>query len=83
MVQPTDVVSGSLMLRQEELSLEPVDTSTALVICDREFLGREYKYTIVHPTEGNLQARTPARFDVGQSVQIMIRPNSAGLRVFI
>ena len=84
MVQPTDVVSGSLMLRQEELCLEPVDTDTAaLVICDREFLGREYKYTITHPTEGSLQARTPVRFDVGQSVQIMIKPNPAGLRVFI
>ncbi|ESA32557.1 hypothetical protein N836_24905 [Leptolyngbya sp. Heron Island J] len=84
MVQPTDQGSGSLMLRQEELHLESVDTNeTALVICDREFLGREYKYTIVHPTEGKLQARTPARFDVGQSVKIMIKPHPASLRVFI
>lgn len=83
-VQPTDALAGSLMLRQEELHLQPVDTNgTALVICDREFLGREYKYTIVHPTEGALQARTSSRLAVGSSVKITIKPNPLGLRVFV
>ena len=83
MVQPTDAVQGSLMLRQEELHLSPVDTSeTTLIICDREFLGREYKYTLTHPTQGNLQARTSSRLDIGSSVHITIKPNPNGLRLF-
>lgn len=83
MVQPTDATTGTLMLRQEELQLQSVETNeTALTICDREFLGREYKYTLTHPTQGNLQARTPSRFAIGNTVQITIKPNSLGLRVF-
>ena len=71
------------MVRQEELHLGSVDSNEkALVICDREFLGREYKYTLTHPTQGNLQVRTPTRFAIGDAVQIIIKPNPPGLRVF-
>ncbi len=83
MVQPTDAIAGTLMLRQEELQLRPVKANEiALTICDREFLGREYKYTLSHPTAGNLQVRTSNQFAVGNSVQITIKPNPMGLRVF-
>lgn len=86
MVQPTEANSGTLMLRQEELQLKSVDTAgndkTVLAICDREFLGREYKYTLTHPTEGNLQVRTPLRFAIGNPVQLTIQPNPSGLRIF-
>ena len=87
LVQPTDATAGVLMIRQEELELRAAERGettfeTALTICDREFLGREYKYTLTHPTQGNLQARTPARFDIGQAVQLTIKPNPPGLRVF-
>ena len=82
-VQPTDAIAGTLMVRQEELHLGSVDSNEkALVICDREFLGREYKYTLTHPTQGNLQVRTPTRFAIGDAVQIIIKPNPPGLRVF-
>ena len=84
MVQPTDEIAGTLMVRQEELHLSSVDSNEkALVICDREFLGREYKYTLTHPTQGNFHARTPARFTIGDSVEITIKPNPLGLRVFV
>ncbi len=83
MVQSTDAIAGSLMLRQEELQLTPAaNGETGLTICDREFLGREYKYTLIHPTLGNLQARTPKRFDIGETVLVAVQPNSQGLRVF-
>ncbi|MEM6252427.1 MAG: ABC transporter ATP-binding protein [Cyanobacteria bacterium P01_D01_bin.156] len=83
MVQPTSASSGSLMLRQEELQLQGVEAGdAALIICDREFLGREYKYTLIHPTQGNLQARTNARFNLGDAVKISIRANSRGLPLF-
>ncbi|MBT9311984.1 ABC transporter ATP-binding protein [Leptothoe kymatousa] len=83
LVQPTTASAGTLMLRQEELHLKPVASDdAALVICDREFLGREYKYTLTHPTQGNLQARTRARFAIGDTVQISIQPNPIGLPLF-
>lgn len=85
MVQPTDATQGTLMLRQEELCLKAVGASadTVLVICDREFLGREYKYTLTHPTLGNLQARTPLKFAAGETVEIAVQPNPYGLRLFV
>ncbi|MEA5463406.1 ABC transporter ATP-binding protein [Leptothoe sp. PORK10 BA2] len=84
MVHPTEATQGMLMLRQEELSLQAVETDgdKVLVICDREFLGREYKYTLTHPTLGNLQARTPMKFAMGDTVQVSVKPNPYGLRVF-
>ncbi|MEM1239816.1 MAG: ABC transporter ATP-binding protein [Cyanobacteria bacterium P01_H01_bin.26] len=82
-VQPTEASTGQLMLRQEELQLKSADPlEAALIVCDREFLGREYKYTLTHPTQGNLQARTSAYFAIGDSVQVEIRPNPAGLQLF-
>ncbi len=85
LVHPTEVTQGSLMLRQEELHLQSAEASgdRALVICDREFLGREYKYTLTHPTLGNLQARTPTKFALGETVQVSVQPNPSGLRVFV
>ena len=83
MVQPTEASTGQLMLRQEELQLKSANPpEAALIVCDREFLGREYKYTLTHPTQGNLQARTSAHFAVGDSVQVEISPNPAGLQLF-
>lgn len=83
LVQPTQAASGSLMIRQEELHLKPAEASdTAVIVCDREFLGREYKYTLTHPTHGTLQARTSARFAVGDTVQVAIQPNAMGLPLF-
>ncbi|MEM9483018.1 MAG: ABC transporter ATP-binding protein [Cyanobacteria bacterium P01_F01_bin.116] len=88
MVHPTEATQGALMVRQEELFLKAMATDTdvgtnrGLVICDREFLGREYKYTLTHPTLGKLQARTSRRFNPGDTVQVTVRPNSQGLRVF-
>ncbi|NEQ55631.1 MAG: ABC transporter ATP-binding protein, partial [Leptolyngbya sp. SIO3F4] len=84
MVHPTDITEGVLMIRQEELQIKLVEaeTDTILVICDREFLGREYKYTLTHPTLGNLKARTPMKFATGDTVQVSIKPNPHGLQVF-
>ncbi|MBT9315879.1 ABC transporter ATP-binding protein [Leptothoe spongobia] len=85
MVNPTDATQGMLMLRQEELYLKAVETDAemVLVICDREFLGREYKYTLNHPSLGKLKARTPIRFATGDTVQVSVKPNPYGLRVFV
>ncbi len=88
---PSDSGRGSLMIRQEELRLQLADSPgegfgenlrESLTICDREFLGREYKYSLRHPGLGVLKARTAQRFDIGAAVQVAIAPGPAGLRVF-
>jgi len=61
---------GELMVRQEELQLQP-DTAGGLVVRDRQFLGREYRYTLTTATGDILHARTAThhRLEVGQVVQ--------------
>ncbi len=64
---------GWLMIRQENLSLTLVPPSaTALTICDRQFLGREYRYQLQTATGHFLFARSPARpaLAVGDTVTV-------------
>ncbi|MDB9529449.1 ABC transporter ATP-binding protein [Oscillatoria sp. CS-180] len=60
---------GELMIRQEELMLHP-DAAGELVVRDRQFLGREYRYTLTTATGELLHARTNTcdRLDIGQTV---------------
>jgi len=60
---------GELMVRQEELELRP-DPAGSLVVRDRQFLGREYRYTLTTATGDILYARTDShhRLEVGQTV---------------
>ncbi|MGP1383922.1 MAG: ABC transporter ATP-binding protein [Thainema sp.] len=51
---------GDLMIRQEDLHLELDDQGTVL-IRDRQFLGREYRYCLQTPSGQELHARTPIR----------------------
>ena len=62
--------TGELMVRQEELTLQS-DAAGGLVVRDRQFLGREYRYTLVTATGDVLHARTGThhRFEVGQVVR--------------
>lgn len=61
---------GELMVRQEELTLAP-DPVGNLVVRDRQFLGREYRYTLSTVTGDLLYARTAIhdRLEVGQAVR--------------
>jgi iron(III) transport system ATP-binding protein len=64
-----DIPLGEVMVRQEELRMHP-DPAGGLVVRDRQFLGREYRYTLTTPTGDILHARTDSRdrLDVGQTV---------------
>lgn len=68
--EATNARLGELMIRQEELALHP-DPAGGLVVRDRQFLGREYCYTLTTPTGDILHARTATheRLEVGQSVR--------------
>lgn len=62
---------GEVMIREEDLVLEP-NEKNGLIICDRQFLGREYRYCLITPSGQELHARLPVEFSipVGASVQV-------------
>lgn len=64
---------GDLMIRQEDLQLE-LDNQSTVLICDRQFLGREYRYCLQMPSGRELHARTPVRspLPVGSRVRIKL-----------
>ena len=65
--------TGSLMIRQEDLHLEPAQPGQA-VVSDRQFLGREYRYSLLLPSGARLYARTSTRtvIPIGSSVQLLV-----------
>jgi iron(III) transport system ATP-binding protein len=76
-----DSQPGELMIRQEDLCLNP-DEQSNVVVCDRQFLGREYRYCLQTPSGQELHARTPVcrPLPVGTRVRLSV-PNQT-LRFF-
>jgi iron(III) transport system ATP-binding protein len=77
----TDILdSGELMIRQEDLHLEQ-DDDAPLLVRDRQFLGREYKYCLLTPSGATLHARLPISqsIDIGSHVRPSIRPQQVRL----
>ena len=72
------VSQGDLMVRQEDISLKADDTAK-VVISDRQFLGREYRYCFQSPSGGQIHARTTLHslLEVGTNVQLAIASQSA------
>ncbi|AFY61290.1 ABC transporter ATP-binding protein [Synechococcus sp. PCC 6312] len=68
---------GELMLREEELILEPVAQSD-IVIRTRQFLGREYRYCLQTASGRELHARsvTPHPLPVGTHVIVKTQPQA-------
>ena len=64
---------GELMLREENLILQP-DDEAKVVIRDRHFLGREYRYCLETPSGKQLHARTTLStvLPVGTRVQLSV-----------
>ena len=48
---------GELMLRQEDIAIAP-DENSRIVVAERQFLGREYYYTLATPSGKTISART-------------------------
>jgi len=69
----TDVDRGELMICQEDLKIE-LDAAGLLEVQGRQFLGREYQYTLLLPSAGVLQVRTAAsqRLAVGDRVRVKV-----------
>ncbi|MBI4782194.1 MAG: ABC transporter ATP-binding protein [Oscillatoriophycideae cyanobacterium NC_groundwater_1537_Pr4_S-0.65um_50_18] len=60
--------TGALMIRQEDLKLEP-DPDGTVVVRDRQFLGREYCYRLQTASGYSLQARTSDSVGIGETVR--------------
>lgn len=76
------VDQGDLMIRQEWLQLQP-DEMSPILIRDRQFLGREYRYSLQLPSGQALIARLPitTQLAVGTPVQITVCPGNEELRL--
>jgi iron(III) transport system ATP-binding protein len=72
------VPEGDLMVRQEDILLKADDTAD-VVISDRQFLGREYRYCLRTPSGCQLHARTTlqTQLAIGTKVQLAIASQSA------
>ena len=64
---------GDLMLRQEDILLIP-DENSSVVVKERQFLGREYRYCLETASGKRLHARTSAgvAVDVGTKVNLSV-----------
>jgi iron(III) transport system ATP-binding protein len=62
-----------LMIRQEDIQLEPDETGD-VVVRDRQFLGREYRYSLIGSSGLELQARTTVDqpLPIGSRVRLSI-----------
>jgi len=80
---------ADLMIRPEDIQLQP-SASGNVTVGDRQFLGRDYRYTLLTPSGQKLYARTPADRAIatdgaapiapGTKVQITVNPSA--LRAF-
>jgi len=74
-------VTGDLMIRQEDL-LPVADEAGTLVVRDRQFLGREYAYTLEAPSGRLLLARTATRTQLSMGARVSLNLGHATLRFF-
>lgn len=72
-----DLDKGELMLREEDVKIKPDETGE-VVICDRQFLGREYRYCLQTATGKQIHARTTinTQLDIGTRVKLSVIPDS-------
>ncbi|MGA1283940.1 MAG: ABC transporter ATP-binding protein [Prochlorothrix sp.] len=78
---PIEADRVDLMIRQEDLQLEP-DPQGVAVVRDRQFLGREQRYSVVTPSGRELVARVSLeqRLDLGSRVAVTFNPQQ--VRIF-
>lgn len=64
---------GELMVREEDIIIQP-DDNAAIVVRDRQFLGREYRYCLQTASGKRLHARTTVstQLEVGAKVNLAV-----------
>jgi iron(III) transport system ATP-binding protein len=72
---------AEVMIRQEELQLV-ADGTSQVVIRDRQFLGREYRYWLVTPDGQDIYARNAMSVDLAIGTTVRLSVTSKSIRVF-
>ncbi len=70
--------SGELMICQEDIEMK-ADDAGELLVRGRQFLGREYQYSLLMPSQQVLSVRSPVsqRLSAGTQVQVKVKPGRA------
>jgi len=76
-----NIVNADLMVRQEELILEPEDKGNA-VVCGHQFLGREHLYYLQTPSGKELIARTKSDRILPLGTKVKVSIATPTLRLF-
>lgn len=72
---------ADLMIRQQDIRLEP-DEKGAIVVVDRQFLGREHRYTIQISSGARLQVLSAMKPVLNVGTRVKVRVNLSTVRVF-
>jgi iron(III) transport system ATP-binding protein len=75
------IETGELMIREEELQLQP-NPNASVVIRSRRFLGREYRYCVETPSGKQLYARTSNTLALSVGTRVQLAITSQCLRIF-
>ncbi len=80
---PNDAIpdSGELMLREENVILKP-DNDAPLLIRDRHFLGREYRYCLQTPSGKELHARTALNTPLPVGIRVQLSVADPSIPIF-
>lgn len=76
-----EITAAELMIRQEDLKIIP-DESGQVVVCDRQFLGREHCYCLQTPSGKKLYARTIAGPLLPAGTRVRLACNHNRLQIF-
>ena len=72
---------GELMLRQEDVVLKP-DESSSIVVLERQFLGREYRYCLKSSSGQRLYVRTGVNTLISVGTRVRLSIDSQALQFF-
>ncbi len=72
---------GDLMLRQEDIELV-ADSASKITVIERQFLGREYHYTVETASGKRIQARTNLNKAIALGTNVSLSFNISSPRIF-
>ncbi|MEM8504902.1 MAG: ABC transporter ATP-binding protein [Cyanobacteria bacterium P01_D01_bin.1] len=79
--RPAENTSGELMICQDDIQIESNESGN-LKVKGRQFLGREYQYMLLSPSDRTLSVRTPANQRIEVGSQVSMKVNLKEVRFF-
>ena len=77
----TSATEGDLMIRIEELKIAP-DLNSGMVVTERQFLGREYNYSVETPSGKTINVRTELSNAIAVGTKVSLSLDTASPRIF-